>query len=116
MASLTDLDLGRYHILEPLGEGGMATVYKAYDTRLERTVAVKVIRQDALAGRDQEQMLNRFDREARALAQLYHPNIVQVHDYGSANGASYLVMAYIPGGALEQRLGQAEIGHPQKAF
>ena len=79
MTSLIGQSLGRYHILEQLGEGGMATVYKAFDTRLERPVALKVI----LPMREHtEKFLRRFEREAKGLARLSHPNIVKVLDYG----------------------------------
>jgi len=78
--------LGRYHILEQLGEGGMATVYKAFDTRLERDVAVKVIRVDQFAPSTLAGILKRFEREAKALARLTHPNIVHINDYGEQNG------------------------------
>jgi len=103
MTNLIGQSLGRYHILEQLGEGGMATVYKAFDTRLERNVAVKVI----LPQKQQsEKFLKRFEREAKALAQLSHPNIVKVLDYGEHEGMPYLVMEYLPGGTLKQKLGQ----------
>jgi len=101
MADLVGQSLGRYHILEQLGEGGMAVVYKAFDTRLERNVAVKVI----LSGKEhKEKFLKRFEREAKALASLSHPNIVKVIDYGDHEGVPYLVMEYIPGGTLKQKL------------
>jgi serine/threonine-protein kinase len=94
--------LGRYHLLEQLGEGGMAAVYKAFDTSLERTVAVKVI----LPGQQHsEKFLQRFRREAKALASLSHPNIVKVLDFGEQDGLPYLVMEFIPGGTLKPRLG-----------
>ena len=102
MASLIGQSLGRYQILEQLGEGGMATVYKAYDTLLERNVAIKVIRTDQFAPSMLGEMLKRFEREAKALAKLSHPNIVHVHDYGEFNGAPYLVMEYLPSGTLKQ--------------
>ncbi|MFQ5923608.1 MAG: ABC transporter substrate-binding protein, partial [Anaerolineales bacterium] len=96
--------IGRYHILEQLGEGGMATVYKAFDTRLEREVALKII----LPTRQQSpKFLKRFEREAKALAQLSHPNIVNIHDYGEHEGLPYLVMEYTPAGTLKDRLGEA---------
>jgi serine/threonine protein kinase len=101
MGNLIGQSLGRYHILEQLGEGGMAVVYKAYDTRLERHVAVKVIlpqKQHA------EKFIKRFEREAKALAQLGHPNIVKVIDYGEHEGLPFLVMEYLPGGTLKQKL------------
>ena len=105
MANLAGQSLGRYHILEQLGEGGMATVYKAYDTRLERDVAVKIIRREAFPPEQLERILKRFERESKALARLTHPNIVPVIDYGEYEGAPYLVMPYLPGGTLKQRLG-----------
>ena len=106
MPNLIGQSLGRYHILEQLGEGGMATVYKAYDTRLERDVAVKVIRVDQFAPTMLERILMRFDREAKALARLTHPNIVHINDYGEQDGVPYLVMDFLPGGTLKQHLRQ----------
>ncbi len=103
MQSLAGKTIGRYHLLEPLGEGGMATVYKAFDTRLERPVAVKVIRTDF--GTD-PQFLQRFEREARALARLSHPHIVHVLDAGEQDGAPYLVMEYLAGGTLKALTGR----------
>ncbi len=100
MASLIGKSLGRYQIVEQLGEGGMAQVYKACDTILDRFVAIKIIRQDALLPQMRDQMMKRFEIEARALAKLSHPNIVPVFDYGEFEGAPYLVMQYIPGGVL----------------
>jgi len=70
MAGLIGQSFGRYEILELLGEGGMATVYKAYDTRLEREVAIKVIRRDAFPQDDMEMLLKRFEREAKSLGRL----------------------------------------------
>jgi serine/threonine-protein kinase len=84
----------------------MATVYKAYDTRLETDVAVKVIRTENLAPSVLERSLKRFEREAKALARLTHPNIVKVTDYGEYEGKPYLVMEYLPGGTLKQKLGK----------
>lgn len=83
----------------------MATVYKAYDTRLEREVAIKVIRRDAFAQDDMEMLLKRFEREAKSLGRLSHPNIVGVIDYGDFEGSPYLVMVYLSGGTLKERLG-----------
>ena len=104
MSSLIGQSLGRYHILEQLGEGGMATVYKAYDTRLETDVAVKVIRTENILPSTLDRSLKRFEREAKALARLTHPNIVKVTDYGEYEGKPYLVMPYLPGGTLKQKL------------
>ncbi len=80
----------------------MAMVYKAYDTHLEHEVAVKVIRIDDLPRSAEERALKRFEREAKALAKLDHPNIVKVMDYGEYEGSPYLVMPYLPGGTLKQ--------------
>lgn len=98
--------LGRYHILEQLGEGGMATVYKAYDTRLERDVAIKVIRKSAFPAEHQDQILKRFERESKALARLSHTNIVKVLDYGEYEGSPFMVLEYLQGGTLKQKLGK----------
>jgi len=98
--------LGRYHILEQLGEGGMAVVYKAYDTHLEHEMAVKVIRTDHLGPAVLDRALKRFEREARSVAKLNHPGIVSVVDYGEHEGSPYLVMPYLPGGTLKQYLKQ----------
>jgi serine/threonine protein kinase len=104
MTDFTGQDFDRYHILEPLGEGGMASVYKAYDTRLERDVAVKIIRTDMFIPATLQQVLKRFEREAKSLAKLSHPNIVHIIDYGEHEGVPYLVMEYLPGGTLKDRL------------
>jgi serine/threonine protein kinase len=106
MPDLTGKSLGRYHIIEQLGEGGMAIVYKAYDTRLETDVAVKVIRTDNILPSVLDHALKRFEREAKLLARLLHPNIVKVIDYGEFEGMPYLVMPYLPGGTLKKKLGK----------
>jgi serine/threonine protein kinase len=103
MDNLIGLTIGRYHIIERLGEGGMATVYKAFDTRLERDVAIKFIRRDAFSNEVIDRILKRFEREAKTLARLSHPNIVKLYDYGEHEGSPYLVMEYIPGGMLKLR-------------
>ncbi len=104
-AGLIGRKLERYQILELLGSGGMATVYKADDTRLERQVAIKVIRREVFSPDEMEMILKRFEREAKSVAGLSHPNIVGVIDYGEFEGAPYLVMEYLPGGTLKERLG-----------
>lgn len=99
MKSVFGQQLGRYVLLEKLGEGGMATVYNAYDSRLERNVAIKMI----LPARQNSQLfLERFILEAKALAQLSHTNIVKVLDYGEENESPYLVMEYVQGGTLKE--------------
>ncbi len=103
MSELLGQYIGRYHISERLGAGGMATVYKAFDSRLERDVAVKFIRPEIVKD---EMFLKRFEREAKALARLSHPNIVKVLDYGEHEGSPYLVMEYIRGDTLKAKLGK----------
>ncbi|HPH97146.1 MAG TPA: serine/threonine-protein kinase [Anaerolineaceae bacterium] len=106
MTDLSGQDVGRYHLVERLGEGGMAVVYKAYDTRLERVVAIKFIRTERVPPDQLTQMLARFEREAKALARMEHASIIRIFDYGEYNGAPYLVMNYLPGGTLKQFTGR----------
>ncbi len=91
--------LGGYEILEPLGEGGMGRVFKARHGRLNRVVALKVIRTEQLANPN---ALRRFQREARAAARLAHPNIVQIYDAAEADGTHFLVMEYVAGEDLAE--------------
>ena len=93
--------IGGYEIAEEIGKGGMAVVYRAYQPQLERWVAVKVMHA-AESGR--EEFLVRFRREAKAIAALRHPNILTVYNYGEEEGVPYIVMEYVPGGSLKQRL------------
>ncbi|MBE6038751.1 MAG: Stk1 family PASTA domain-containing Ser/Thr kinase [Anaerofustis stercorihominis] len=89
----------KYEIEELIGQGGMANVYRARDTRLNRRVAVKILKQEYM---DNEQFLKKFLREAQADAKLAHPNIVNVYDVGSENGLYYIVMEYIDGKTLHE--------------
>jgi len=89
----------RYEILKILGEGGMANVYLAQDTILERKVAVKVLRGDLASD---EKFVRRFQREALAASSLNHPNVVQMYDVGEDDGNFYIVMEYIEGRTLKQ--------------
>src|SRR5881398_1940980 len=93
--------LGPYEIATLLGMGGMGEVYRARDTRLERTVAIKVLRERL---GDDPQFRERFDREARTISQLEHPHICALYDVGRQNGTSYLVMQYLEGETLASRL------------
>jgi serine/threonine protein kinase len=106
MQKLVGQDIGRYHVIEELGHGGMATVYKAFDTRLERDVAIKLIRREAVTPENLENMLKRFEREAKSLAKMTHPNIVKVHDFGEYEGSPYLVMEFVGGGTLKKQIGR----------
>src|SRR5450759_5071114 len=93
--------LGPYEIGSPLGAGGMGEVYRARDTRLDRTVAIKVLSSQLSANAD---LKARFEREARAISQLNHPNICTLHDVGCDSGTDYLVMEYLEGESLVDRL------------
>jgi serine/threonine protein kinase len=92
-----DTLLGSYSIRELLGSGGMGEVYRATDTRLKRDVAVKVLR-ERLA--EDSEALARFEREAQSIAALSHPNILAVHDVGSDEGISFVVMELLQGESL----------------
>lgn len=106
MQNYVGKQIDRYRVIEKLGTGGMAVVYKAFDTRLEREVALKLIRTDEIPASQHERLMKRFEREAKAQARFSHPNIVPVHDYGEVDGSPYIVMAYVPGGTLKQKTGK----------
>ena len=93
--------LGAYLVHERIGQGGMATVYRAQHLRLGSDAAIKVLAIN-LAG--QEHFLLRFQREASSVAALQHPNILSVWDYGEQDGLAYMVMPYVRGGTLRDRL------------
>jgi serine/threonine protein kinase len=101
MAILPGRRLGPYEILSAIGAGGMGEVYKARDTRLDRIVAIKVL-PTHLA--DRSELRERFEREARTIASLNHPHICTIHDIGQQDGIDYLVMEYLEGETLAQRL------------
>jgi tRNA A-37 threonylcarbamoyl transferase component Bud32 len=100
-SSLEGQMLGRYRVLEPLGRGGMARVYRAYHPQLDRYVAIKVLRSDLV---EEEEFLARFQREAQAVAALRHPNIVQVYDFDVQDDVYYMVMELLEGDTLKVRL------------
>ena len=93
--------LGPYEIVDEIGAGGMGEVYKARDTRLGRTVAIKLLRSEFSQDPDFE---FRFEREARVISQLNHPHICTLHDLGRHNGMNFLVMEYVDGETIAQRL------------
>ena len=93
--------LGPYEILAPLGAGGMGEVYRARDTKLDREVAIKVL---PAATANDPAALARFEREAKAVAALSHPNILAIHDFGSADGVTFAVTELLQGETLRQRL------------
>ena len=105
--------LGHYRLLEPIGSGGMGVVYRARDERLERDVAIKVLRHGRVLD---ETARRRFRTEALALSRLNHPNIATIHDFDSDAGIDFLVMEYIPGASLDERVREgscsdAEVRH-----
>ncbi|MGH9866579.1 MAG: protein kinase domain-containing protein [Candidatus Polarisedimenticolia bacterium] len=101
MPLATGTRLGPYEILSPLGAGGMGEVYRARDTRLDRTVALKVLATHLSSSTESRQ---RFEREARAVSSLSHPHICTLYDVGNQDGIDYLVMEYLEGETLDARL------------
>ncbi len=104
MEDLSGKTIDRYKIVSEIGHGGMAVVYRAVDTVLDRNVAIKIILPEFA---DKEKLLKRFNREAKTLAKLSHSNIVKVLDYGEYTGSPYIVMEFMPGGTLSSRMGKA---------
>src|ERR1700736_1422217 len=104
--SLIGKSLGQFRIVDRIGAGGMATVFKAYQPNLDRYVAVKVL--PAYHARDPV-FLKRFQQEARSVAKLQHANIVPIHEFGEQDGITFIVMEYVDGGTLKDRLKQRPI-------
>src|SRR6202051_4337593 len=101
MALTSGTKLGPYEIVAPLGAGGMGEVYRARDTRLDRIVAIKILPSHLSENPEAKQ---RFDREARTISSLNHPNICTLFDVGHQGGVDYLVMEYLEGETLASRL------------
>ena len=101
MSTLEGQSIGKYKLLERLGRGGMADVYKAHHPKLDRTVAVKILHSYLAEGED---FLARFEREARSVAALRHPHILQIFDFDVENDLYYMVMEYADGGTLQERM------------
>src|ERR1700730_3822539 len=104
----TGTRLGQYEIQDLIGQGAMGLVYRAYHVQLARTGAVKVMQgtspdQDSIA---------RFRREAQAIAQMRHPNILNVYDFGEYQGTPYMIVEYVPGGSLSGRLSKGQLDAP----
>src|SRR6266581_8517797 len=93
--------LGRYEIRSKIGEGGMGEVYLAEDTKLERTVALKILPADVASNRDR---MDRFVREAKSAAALSHPNIAQIFEIGEHDGTHYIAMEFIDGVTLREKI------------
>ncbi|MDX2141100.1 MAG: protein kinase [Chloroflexota bacterium] len=98
--------IGQYRILEPVGQGGMATVYKGYHARLDRIVAIKMIHRQYL---DDPGFVARFEREAQIVAKLDHPNLVPVYDYAEHDGQPYIIMKFIEGTTLKHVMAQGAV-------
>ena len=99
--SLLGQQLGSYQIVSLLGAGGMGMVYKARDTRLNRSVAIKVLPRDQVSDPERKR---RFIQEARAASALNHPNIITIYDIGSEGGIDFIAMEYVAGKTLDQRI------------
>jgi eukaryotic-like serine/threonine-protein kinase len=93
--------LGRYRLVEPIGEGGMGEVWKAHDANLDRVVAIKMLLRGALGDATARE---RFRREALVLSRLSHPGVATIFDFDAQDGYDFLVMEYVPGGTLASRL------------
>jgi serine/threonine protein kinase len=106
MALTAGTRLGPYELLAPAGAGGMGEVYRARDTRLDRTVAIKVMPPHLASD---AQLRQRFEREARAVSSLSHPNICALYDVGHQDGVDYLVMEFLEGQTLAERLAQGPL-------
>src|SRR5262245_32791992 len=100
---MTTRTLSHYELLDPLGEGGMGTVYRAVDTRLGRPVAVKVLRGEATLS---DESRRRFVQEARAASGLNHPHIITIYDIGQDEGVDFIAMEYVPGQSLARLIGR----------
>lgn len=104
--------LGPYEITAPLGAGGMGEVYKATDTRLGRTVAIKVLPAHVS---DDPALKARFEREAKTLSSLNHPHICTIHDVGSQDGTDFLVMEYLEGETVAERFKEGHSRSPKRS-
>ncbi|WP_420629645.1 protein kinase domain-containing protein [Candidatus Leptofilum sp.] len=111
--SLSGQNLGKYRVLEPLGSGGMARVYRGYHPQLDRFVAIKVLRSDLV---EDETFLARFRHEAQAVAALRHPNIIQVYDFDVEDGIYFMVMELLDGDTLHTRLNDYRVRNEQMSW
>src|SRR4051794_34941481 len=105
-SSLIGRTLGKYEIIQPLGYGAMATVYKGYDHESDRYVAIKVL--PPHPGREAK-FIERFRQEARTIARLHHPHILLLYDYGIEDDILYLAMSYVTGGSLRDLLDTGQL-------
>jgi eukaryotic-like serine/threonine-protein kinase len=112
MGKLEGKMLGAYRVISQVGAGGMATIYKAYQSSMDRTVALKVLPEYYA---QEPQFIERFYQEARTIAKLEHPNILPVYDFGEQGGITYLVMRFLDGGTLQELMDKQHIGLHQTA-
>src|SRR5215467_13153124 len=98
--------IAHYRVLEPLGTGGMGAVYKAYDEKLDRVVAIKVLSAEAVAHEDRRR---RFLQEARAASALNHPHILTIYEIGEADDKPFIAMEYVQGETLRRKIGGKSI-------
>ena len=110
---MIDKKLGPYSITEEIGAGGMATVYRAYQSSMDRHVAVKVIRTSIL---QDPTMKDRFRREARLIARLEHPHLLPVYDFDGDHEPPYIVMRYLEGGTLKQVMEHGHLPHDEMLY
>lgn len=111
MPHLSGKSLGQYQIIEPIGSGGTAQIYRAYQPSVKRDVVVKVL---SPSFRDEPGFVKRFEQEVDVIAHLQHPQIIPVYDYGEQDGDVYIVMAYMRGGTLADRIDQSQGGLPDE--
>src|SRR6266536_5841049 len=101
MTAIREKSIAHYQILEPLGAGGMGAVYKAYDKKLDRVVALKLLPPEYISQQDRRR---RFLQEARAASALNHPHILTVYEVGEDDGKPYMAMEYVEGETLRQKI------------
>src|SRR5262249_5524174 len=106
MGPMIGQTLGHYRIESKLGEGGMGVVYRAFDTHLDRPVAIKVLRAEATASPERKR---RFVQEAKAASALNHPNIIHIYDISSSDGTDFIAMEFVLGKTLDQLIGKSRL-------
>src|SRR5579871_6943346 len=106
MPLAADTKLGPYEIIAPLGAGGMGEVYRARDSRLDRTVAIKILPEEFAADTER---VRRFEQESRSVAALNHPNIIAIYDVGAQDGVRFLVTEFLEGKTLRERLEEGSL-------
>jgi serine/threonine protein kinase len=109
LSAMTTEHIGRYEVEKRLGAGAMAVVYKAVDPLIGRTVAIKTIKIDSSIGIEQEELRQRFYREAKSAGNLNHPNIVTIYDIGEAGSVDYIAMEFVEGESLQEWIGKNPI-------